>query len=88
MLLYVIAGLPVILGKGEKVNGTGVITISRGASVTIEHCTLDGSNSTHAGIWYSGEKLIALANNIFGTNDGIFAWMLITLLSKTIISTT
>lgn len=61
-------------GKGEKVNGTGVITISKGASVTIEHCTLDGSNSTHAGIWYAGEKMTATANNIFGTNDGIFAW--------------
>ena len=37
-------------GKGEKVNGTGVITIVKGASATIVHCTLDGSNSTHAGI--------------------------------------
>lgn len=61
-------------GKGEKVNGTGVISIAKGASVTIEHCTLDGSNSTHAAIWDSGEKLIAVANNIFGTNDGIFIW--------------
>lgn len=61
-------------GKGEKVNGTGVISIAKGASVTIEHCTLDGSNSTHAGIWYGGEKLTAIGNNIFGTNDGIFAW--------------
>ena len=61
-------------GKGGKVNGTGVITISKGASVIIENCILDGSNSTHAGIWYAGEKMTAIANNIFGTNDGIFCW--------------
>lgn len=61
-------------GKGEKVNGTGVISIAKGATVTIEHCTLDGSNSTHAAIWYGGDRLTAVANNIFGTNDGIFAW--------------
>jgi len=61
-------------GKGEKVNGTGVISIAKDASVTIEHCTLDGSNSTHAGIWYAGTNLRAIANNIYGTNDGIFCW--------------
>jgi hypothetical protein len=47
-----------------------VITVEPGASATILHCTLDGSNATHAGIWHSGASMIAIANNIFGVNDG------------------
>jgi len=35
-----------------------------GASATIDHCTLDGSNATHAGIWHSGHSLVATDNNI------------------------
>lgn len=61
-------------GTGEAVNGTGVINIRPGASATIEHSVLDGSNRTHAGIWYEGVSLVATANNIFGVNDGIFSW--------------
>jgi hypothetical protein len=62
------------LGTGRALNGTGVITIGPGASATISHCTLDGSNTTHAGIWHMGESMIATANNISRINDGIFSW--------------
>ncbi|CAK4865838.1 unnamed protein product [Aphanomyces euteiches] len=61
-------------GTGESVNGTGVINIFPGATATIENCTLDGSNRTHAGIWYEGANLEAKGNNIFNINDGIFLW--------------
>lgn len=61
-------------GTGEGVNGTGVIQIRPGATATIERCTLDGSNRTHTGIWFQGASMVARANNIFGINDGIFAW--------------
>lgn len=62
------------LGTGRTLSGTGVITLEPGASATISHCTLDGSNATHAGIWHTGTSLTAIANNIFGINDGIFSW--------------
>ena len=62
------------LGTGRALSGTGVITIEPGASATISHCTLDGSNATHAGIWHAGTSMAAIANNIFGVNDGIFSW--------------
>lgn len=62
------------LGTGTALNGTGVITIEPGASATVSHCTLDGSNATHAGIWHVGTRLTAVGNNIFGVNDGIFSW--------------
>ena len=61
-------------GTGETVNGTGVIKVEPGASVTIEHCTIDGSNRTHAGIWHGGASIVVRGCNIYGTNDGIFAW--------------
>ena len=61
-------------GTGRALNGTGVISIEPGASATIDHCTLDGSNATHAGIWHSGHSLVATNNNIYGINDGIFSW--------------
>jgi hypothetical protein len=61
-------------GTGRALSGTGVIAIEPGASATILHCTLDGSNATHAGIWHMGDSMIAIANNIFGINDGIFSW--------------
>ena len=43
-------------GTGRALSGTGVISIEPGASATIDHCTLDGSNATHAGIWHSGHS--------------------------------
>jgi hypothetical protein len=61
-------------GTGRALSGTGVISIEPGASATIDHCTLDGSNATHAGIWHSGHSLVATNNNIYGINDGIFSW--------------
>jgi hypothetical protein len=62
------------LGTGRAVSGTGVITVEPGASAIISHCTLDGSNATHAGIWHTGSSLIAVGNNVFGINDGFFSW--------------
>jgi parallel beta-helix repeat protein len=61
-------------GTGTTVNGTGVVKILSGASATIDHCTLDGSNRTHAGVWFEGANLVVRGNNIFGINDGIFVW--------------
>ena len=61
-------------GTGESVNATGVVKIQPGASAIVEHCTLDGSNRTHAGIWYEGVSLVARGNDIVGVNDGIFSW--------------
>jgi parallel beta-helix repeat protein len=61
-------------GTGESVNGTGVIKIAPGASATIEHCTLDGSNRTHTAVWYEGTTMTLRGNNMFGVNDGIFVW--------------
>ncbi len=61
-------------GTGETVNGTGVIKVLSGATVTIEHCTLDGDNRTHAGIWYEGASVVARSNNIHRVNDGFFVW--------------
>ena len=62
------------MGTGRAVSGTGVISLSSGASAIIDHCILDGSNATHAGIWHEGAVLVATSNNIFGVNDGIFSW--------------
>jgi len=61
-------------GTGETVNGTGVIKVLAGATVTIEHCTLDGDNRTHAGIWFEGAGVTARANNVSKVNDGFFVW--------------
>jgi hypothetical protein len=61
-------------GTGRALTGTGVITIRPGASAKVSHCTLDGSNATHAGIWHSGSSLTAIANNVLRVTDGIFSW--------------
>src|SRR5215472_4556370 len=61
-------------GTGSALSGTGVISIEPGASAIIDQCTLDGSNATHAGIWHSGNSLVATNNNIYGINDGVFSW--------------
>ncbi len=61
-------------GTGLTVNGTGVIKVLPGATVAIEHCTLDGDNRTHAGIWYQGANVVARANHIHNVNDGFFVW--------------
>jgi hypothetical protein len=62
------------LGAARLLSRTGVITIEPGASATILHCTLDGGNATHAGIWHTGTSMSAIANNIYHVNDGIFSW--------------
>ena len=61
-------------GGGLGSSGTGVINVQPGGSATITNNTLDGSNGTHAGIWHEGTKVVAKANNIFGVNDGLWAW--------------
>ncbi len=63
-----------IIESSGGANGSGVIKIAPGASATILRTTLDGSDATHAGIWYEGASLVARGNNIFGINDGIFSW--------------
>jgi|GEM_PF-1789682 len=63
-----------IISSRNGNSGTGVIEISPGASATITRTTLDGSNATHAGIFYAGTKLVARGNNITRVNDGIFSW--------------
>ena len=63
-----------IIESAGGVNASGVIKIEPGASATLLNNTLDGSNATHAGIWYEGVNLIARRNHIVGVNDGIFVW--------------
>jgi virginiamycin B lyase len=63
-----------IINSAGGANASGVIFIEPGATVTIERTTLDGSNATHAGIWYEGASMVARGNRIFGVNDGIFSW--------------
>jgi hypothetical protein len=55
-------------------NGSGVVNINPGASATIEHSLLEGSNATHACIWHEGSGMTAIANECRGVNDGIFSW--------------
>jgi hypothetical protein len=55
-------------------NGSGVVNINPGASATIEHSLLEGSNATHACIWHEGSAMTAIANECRGVNDGIFSW--------------
>lgn len=55
-------------------NASAVIFVSPGASATISDNLLDGTNATHAGIWYEGTNLQASRNEIVGVNDGIFVW--------------
>ena len=58
------------------VNASGVVKVAPGASVTVENSTLDGTNSTHACIWYEGAAgLVARNNELYGCNDGIFSWL-------------
>jgi hypothetical protein len=63
-----------IIENAGGANASGVIVVRPGATATILRSTLDGSNATHAGIWYEGASLVAQRNNIFGVNDGIFSW--------------
>jgi len=63
-----------IISNGGATNASGVIVVRPGASAIIEHNLLDGKDETHAGIWYEGASLVARANHIRGTNDGIFSW--------------
>lgn len=55
-------------------NGSGVVKVANGASVTIDHSVLDGQNATHACIWHEGASMTATNNECRGTNDGIFSW--------------
>jgi hypothetical protein len=71
---WIISDFSILGIKGRLVSRTGVIMIAPGASARILHSTLDGSNATHAGIWHAGTSMTAIANNIFGVNDGIFSW--------------
>ncbi len=63
-----------VIIKRSGPNGSGVIKILPGASAKIVRTRLNGSNGTHAGIWYEGTRLVARANDIFGVNDGVFVW--------------
>jgi streptogramin lyase len=63
-----------VINSAGGASGTGVISVQPGATALIEDTTLDGSNATHAGIWYSGASLTARGNEIYRVNDGIFSW--------------
>ena len=65
-----------ISNSAGGVNASGVVKVSPGGSVTVENSTLDGTNSTHACIWYEGAAgLVARNNELYGCNDGIFSWL-------------
>jgi hypothetical protein len=63
-----------VTNSAGGVDGTGVVKILNGASATIDHNLLDGTNTTHACIWHEGASMVATANECTGTNDGIFSW--------------
>jgi hypothetical protein len=63
-----------VTNSAGGVDGTGVVKILNGASATIDHNLLDGTNATHACIWHEGASMVATANECTGTNDGIFSW--------------
>jgi hypothetical protein len=63
-----------ITNSAGGANGTGVVKVLNGASATIDHNLLDGTNATHACIWHEGASMVATANECTGVNDGIFSW--------------
>jgi hypothetical protein len=54
--------------------GSGVVNINPGFSATVDHCTLDGLNATHACVWHEGSTMTATHNDCEHVNDGMFAW--------------
>ena len=59
---------------GESANGTGVIFVDDGASVTVNDAELNGMDGVHACIWHQGTAMSANAVNCYGMDDGIFSW--------------
>jgi len=64
-----------ISNSAGGVNASAVVDVVPGASLTIEHSTLDGQNATHACLWFEGTGgVTARYNEMYGCNDGIFSW--------------
>jgi hypothetical protein len=59
---------------GESANGTADITVSDGASATIEHVRVNGDDGVHACIWHAGTRLLVDAVDCYGADDGIWSW--------------
>ena len=59
---------------GASANGTSGITVDDGASATIDHVRINGTDGVHACIWYQGARLTVNAINCYGIDDGIFSW--------------
>jgi hypothetical protein len=59
---------------GERANGTAGITVTPGASATVEHVAINGDHGVHACIWHEGTRLTVNAVNCYGVDDGIFSW--------------
>lgn len=59
---------------GTAANGTAGIFVADGASVTVDHVTINGQDGVHACIWHQGSRLTVNALNCYGVDDGIFSW--------------
>jgi hypothetical protein len=59
---------------GTRANGTAGITVADGASVIVDHVTVNGEDGVHACIWDEGTRLTVNALNCYGADDGIFSW--------------
>jgi hypothetical protein len=60
--------------SGEAANGTGVVNVNPGASLTLENTRLDGQNRTHACVWDEGVSLVIRNLDCARVNDGVFIW--------------
>jgi hypothetical protein len=60
--------------KGMQANGTAGITVAYGASIIVDHVTINGDDGVHACIWDEGTRLTVNALNCYGADDGIFSW--------------
>ena len=63
-----------VTNSARGANGSGVVTVTPGASATIERNLLDGLNDTHTCIWHMGSSMTARRNECTHVNDGIFSW--------------
>ena len=59
---------------GENANGTAGIKVENGASATIDHVKINGSNGVHACIWHQGTNMVVSAVDCSGSDDGIWSW--------------
>lgn len=60
--------------SGEAANGTGVVKVQNGASLSMSHVGTNGMRGVHACVWHQGTRLTVRALDCRHVNDGIFSW--------------